>query len=113
MILSECLTTLHRLLVMDVEIRSILRRKRAVGVYKIKWWNLNSENVTKLSDKIKTEGRWILEGDSNKIWEEMTECIRRSAMEVLGVTRKGSGRMEGAWWWSDEVERKVKAKQKK
>jgi len=47
-ILSECLTTQHRLLVRDVDIRSVIWRKRTVGVYKVKWWNLKEENVTKL-----------------------------------------------------------------
>jgi len=47
---------------MDVKIRSARRRKRTVGAYKVKLWNLNSENVTKLSEKIKTEGKWRLEG---------------------------------------------------
>ena len=64
---SECLTTQHRLFVMDVEIRSTVRRKRTVGVHKVKWWNLIGENVTTLSEKIKTEGNWRLEGDANKI----------------------------------------------
>jgi len=45
-----------------------------------------------------------------RIWEEMAECIRRSAREVLGVSTGGSGRMEGAWWWSEKVKAKVKAK---
>ena len=49
---NECLTTQYKLLVMDAEIRSTLRRKRTVGVYKGKWWNINGENVTKLSEKI-------------------------------------------------------------
>jgi len=43
----------------------------------------------------------------------MADCIRRSAREVLGVSREGSGRMKGAWWWSEEVNGKVKAKQEK
>ena len=47
------------------------KRRRTVGVYKVKWWNQNDKNVTKLSEKIKTEGKWRLEGDSNRIWEEM------------------------------------------
>jgi len=98
----------HKLLVVDVEIRSTLR-KRTVRVYKVKWWNLNGENVTKLFEKIK-RGQWRLEGDSNKIWEKMAECIRRSAREVLGVAREESGRMKGAWWWSEELKVKVKAK---
>ena len=69
--------------------------------------------MTKLSEKIKTEDKWRLEGDSNTIWEEMAECIRRSAREVLGVSREGSGRIKGAWWLSEEVKGKVKVKQEK
>jgi len=44
------------------------------------------------------------------IWEEITDCIRRSAREVIGVSKEGSRRMKGAWWWSDKVKGKVKAK---
>jgi len=54
-------------LVIDAEIRSTLRRKRTVRVYKVKGWNLNGENVTKLSEKIKTEDKWRLERVSNII----------------------------------------------
>jgi len=41
----------------------------------------------------------------------MAECIRKSAREVLGVTREGRARMKGARWWSKEVKGKVEAKQ--
>jgi len=95
----------------DVDIRDAIRKKRRVGVYKVKWWNLSGENARKLAEKIKREGKWKLEGDSNRIWEEMAKCIRRSAREVLEVTREGSARMKGAWWWSKEVKGKVEAKQ--
>ena len=43
----------------------------------------------------------------------MADCIRRSARDFLGIFREGSGRMEGAWWWSEEVKGKVKVKQEK
>jgi len=79
----------------------------------VKWWNLNGENVTELSEKIKTERKLKFEGDSNRLWEEMADCIRRSAREVLGVSKEGSERMKGAWWWSEEVKGKVKAKQER
>ena len=84
-----------------------------VGVYKVKWGNLKGANVAKLTEKIKREGKWKLKGDLSTIWEGMADCIRRTAREVLGVSREGSGRMKGAWWWSEEVKRKVKAKQEK
>jgi len=40
----------------------------------------------------------------------MAECIQKLAREVLGVSKEGSGGMKLAWWWSEEVKRKVKAK---
>ena len=43
------------------------------------------------------------------MWEEMAECIRRSAKEVLGLSKGCSWRTKGAWWWSEEVKEKVKA----
>jgi len=55
----------------------------------------------------------MFEGDSSTIWEEMADCIRRSVRDFLGIFREGSGRMKGAWWWSEEVKGKVKVKQEK
>ena len=54
---SVCLATQHRLLVMDVEIRGAVKRKRKIGVFKVKWWNLEGENAFKLSEKIISEGK--------------------------------------------------------
>jgi len=97
-----------------MKIRGAISRKRKVGGYKVRWWNLKGENAVKLSEKIKSEGKWNLDGDSSRILEVMANCIRRSAREVLGVSREGGGvRMQGAWWWSEEVKGKVKAKQEK
>ena len=97
---SEYLAMRHRLLVLVVDIRGAIRRKRKVGVFKVKWWNLKGANAFKLSEKIKSEGKWKFEGDLSRIWEEMADCIQRSAREVLRVSREGSGRMKGAWWCS-------------
>ena len=33
-----------------------------------------------------------------------------TAKETLGLSRGGGNRMEGAWWWNEEVKEKVKAK---
>ena len=67
MLSGECLMMQHRLLVLDVEIRGVIRRKRKIGVYKVKWWNLEGENAVKLSEKIKSEGKWKLDGDLSRI----------------------------------------------
>ena len=57
------------------------------------------ENATKLTEKIKIESKSQLEGDTNKMWEEMADYIRWSAKGVLGVSKRGSERMKEAWWW--------------
>ena len=53
---GEYLGTQHRLLVMDVVIKSSKIKKRSVEDPRVRWWNLISENATKLSVKIKVEG---------------------------------------------------------
>ena len=45
------------------------------------------------------------------MWEVLAGCIRESAKEVLGISRGGGSRIEGAWWRNDEVKGKVKDKQ--
>jgi len=43
------------------------------------------------------------------MWEAMVDCIRRSAKEILGTSRR-SNKMNDAWWWNKEVKEKVKEK---
>ena len=46
------------------------------------------------------------------MWKAMADCIRRSAIEVLGTSRRGGHKMEGAWWWNEEVKETVREKKK-
>ena len=41
----------------------------------VKWWNLTSEYVAKVSENIRVEGNWNLVRDADTMWKEMTECI--------------------------------------
>ena len=41
---SEYLEAQHRLLVIDVEIKSLKGKKRSVRDPKVTWWNLTKEN---------------------------------------------------------------------
>ena len=112
MISSEFLGTQHRLLVMDLGIRGCKATKRSVSAARIRWWNLTKENAFKLSEKIISEASWKLVKDADAMREGMAQCIRRSAKEVLEISRGGgAGRKSGVWWWSEEVKEKVKEKQ--
>jgi len=98
-------------LVIDLVIKSFKANKRGVGVVKVKWWNLTKEKAFKLLENITSEVSWKLLEDADAMWEGMTQCIRKSAKEVLGTSKGGGGRIRGAWWWNDESKEKVKEKQ--
>ena len=95
---SEHLGTQHRLLVMNVVIKRAKVKKRRVGEPKVRWWNLTRENAIWISEKIIANGNWRRLEDVDKMWEALAGCIRESAREVLGISRGGGSRLEGAWW---------------
>ncbi|XP_016466340.1 uncharacterized protein LOC107789089 [Nicotiana tabacum] len=67
-ILSENLTTLHRLLVMDLEITR-KRRKRAVySQPRVKWGALTEAKAQELGAKLMTRGAWRSNGDASAMW---------------------------------------------
>ncbi|XP_075106934.1 uncharacterized protein LOC142179933 [Nicotiana tabacum] len=45
------------------------------------------------------------------MWTTTAKCIRVVAREVLGVSKGFFGGHKGDWWWSEEVQDKVEAKQ--
>ena len=52
----------------------------------------------KLSERTTEEGARRQVEDADTMWKAMADCIRRSAKEVLGTSRRGGSRMKGAWW---------------
>jgi len=98
---SEYLGTQHRLLVSNVEFKCSTWKKRRVGDPKVNWWTLTKENVGLLLERITEEGAWRRAEDVDTMWEAMVDCIRRSAKEILGTSRRGSNKMKGAWWWNE------------
>ena len=97
---------------MDLVIKGFKVKKRSGGAVRVKWWNLTKENAVKLAEKIKSEASWEVTEDADAMWDGVAQCIRRSAREVLGVSKGGGGRKSGAWWWSEEVREKVREKQR-
>jgi len=96
---------------MDVAIKRAKVKKRLIGEPKVRWWNLIRENAVRLIEKIIVDGNLRRLEDVDQMWEALVGCIRESAKEVLGISRGGGNRLEGAWWWNDEVTEKVKDKQ--
>ena len=107
---GESLTTQHRLMVLDVRIKKWKRKKRGINYTKIRWWNLKNEKLAKFRDKLKNEGKWNLEEDTNVMWNEMVGCIKRVAKEVLGESRGKVQSSKETWWWNDEVQKTIRDK---
>ena len=81
---------------MDVKFKCSKWKKRSVGDAGVKWWNLTKENAMRISERITEEGAWRQVEDADKMWEAMTDCIRKSSKEILDMYRRGGNKMKGA-----------------
>jgi len=93
---SEYLGTQHRLLVLDAEFKCSNKKKMRVGDPRVKLWTLAKENAELIAERITEEGAWRRVEDADSMWEAMADCIRRSAKQILGFSRRGGNKMEGA-----------------
>ncbi|XP_070025212.1 uncharacterized protein [Nicotiana sylvestris] len=107
---SEHLTTLHRLLVMDLEIKGSRRKRAGYRKPKIKWGNLTMHKAQELGEKLLALRAWMSMGDTSSMWFMTADCIRVAAREVLEVMKGSHGGHKGDWWWNREVQGKVEAK---
>nr|XP_016516069.1 PREDICTED: craniofacial development protein 2-like [Nicotiana tabacum] len=65
---SENLSTLHRLLVMDLEITRKRRNRAMYSQHRIKWGALTETKAQELGVKLVTIGAWRSSGDANAMW---------------------------------------------
>ncbi|KAG5589991.1 hypothetical protein H5410_040505 [Solanum commersonii] len=107
---SENLTTQHKLLVMDLEIKRARRKKIASDRLRIKWGGLTPALSREMGEKLIGMGAWSGSGDADAMWNKAASCIREVASKVLGVSRGNFGGHKGDWWWNGEVQGKVEAK---
>ncbi|KAG5601748.1 hypothetical protein H5410_033118 [Solanum commersonii] len=107
---SENLTTPHKLLVMDLEIKRDRRKKLVADRPRIKWGGLTPALSREMSEKLMEMEAWSGSGDADTMWNKAASCIREVASKVLGVSRGNFGGRKGDWWWNREVQGKVEAK---
>ena len=94
-----------------MEIEGCRRKSKSVRQEKIRWWRLDAEKIAMLRDMVSTERAWKGIEDADNMWERVAGKIREAAKKVLGVSRGNGKSREGAWWWNDEIQEKVKTKQ--
>ncbi|XP_019227295.1 PREDICTED: uncharacterized protein LOC109208621 [Nicotiana attenuata] len=106
----ENLSTLYRLLVMDLEITRKKRKRAMYSQHRIKWGALTEAKAQELGVKLVTMGAWKSSGDASTMWTMTAQCIREAARKVLGVSKGNSGDHKRDWWWNEKVQGKVDTK---
>ncbi|XP_070050451.1 uncharacterized protein [Nicotiana tomentosiformis] len=81
---SEILTTQHRLLVMDLEIRKERRKRVVYGLPRINWGALTKDRAQELGDKLLAMGAWRSSGHASGMWTATVNYIREAAREIQG-----------------------------
>lgn len=109
------ISSLHHLLVLDLEFKGRASRRVTRSQPKIRWRQLSGSNGPLLRDRIIEEaerkGLWLVKDSAEEMWVGMAESIRMVASDVLGMSRGGKGVRRGEVWWNVEVQGLVKAKQ--
>ncbi|XP_070014631.1 uncharacterized protein LOC142174639 [Nicotiana tabacum] len=85
---SEHITTLHMLLVMDLEIKMSRRKRAGCRQPKIKWGNLTKDKAEELGEKLLAMRAWMSMGDTSSMWFTTADCIRVAARELVESTNE-------------------------
>ncbi|XP_058217647.1 uncharacterized protein LOC131328767 [Rhododendron vialii] len=107
----ECLVAQHRLLVLDICLKGNNKRRKETRCLRTKWWGLRGEKLQVFKEKMSQEVRWEVEGDSDNMWNTIVDGIRRISKEVLGESKGKCLISKETWWWNDEIQTIIKAKE--
>jgi hypothetical protein len=106
---GESLTTQHRLLVLDLQIKTLRKKLTVPKIVRTKWWNLKTKQGS-FKEKVLGDSCWDFIGSANEMWDTVASYLRRVAKEMLGVSKGGVPGQKEAWWWNEGVQEKLKVK---
>lgn len=115
---GETCSSQHRLLTMDALFERHRRGRKATGMPRILWKKLIGQKVEEFTAKVleglSTRTEDLIAMKADQMWNTLACIIKDAAKESLGVasgtTRTQATRRE-SWWFSEEVQSKVAAKQ--
>ncbi|XP_056690259.1 uncharacterized protein [Spinacia oleracea] len=109
---GESTTTQHRLVVLDFQGRSYIRKSRPLVEPRIKWWKLQGEQQLKFVEKVASEGIWArdMDLDVDSLWTRMEHTIKGVAREVLGESKGIMPPSKDTSWWNEVVQQAIKSK---
>ncbi|XP_042889568.1 uncharacterized protein LOC122264626 [Penaeus japonicus] len=84
------------------------RRRREVKVEpKIKWWRLREKDF---GAKFKLEVDQKMKWEEDNTWVDLSNVLRETAMELLGVTTGKKKDEKETWCWNEEVQEAIPRK---
>ncbi|KAL3518874.1 hypothetical protein ACH5RR_021463 [Cinchona calisaya] len=107
---GECLTSQHRLLVVDLRFKHHIRRRNLRKSPRIKWRNLKKEKEEIFKEDLLRQSIWDLQGESDILWNDMATRVRIMAKKILGESRGYAPMNKESWWWEEGVQNKIKVK---
>jgi len=109
---EECVSQ-HWLLVGDVVISSVPRKRKRMHIPRLKVWKLREPNVKQEFARLVTDRKdEVFEADNvESKWNAMKEVWQKATEQVCGWT-KGPPRHSETWWWNDEVAKAIEEKRR-
>ncbi|EYC43100.1 hypothetical protein Y032_0503g2638 [Ancylostoma ceylanicum] len=99
----------HRPVVADVCI-ALQKHTKAKREPRIRWWKLAGETQKTFRDKIIAAGLPEPYGHIDSVWASAATTILTCARDTLGETKGGRRGDRATWFWSEDVQKIVKAK---
>ena len=88
MIPWECVVPQHKLVLTDFCFRIRVHWDKCAKITRMKWWKLRGEAAQMFKERMLGEGLAKKE-KMLMTWLKMGTCVRKVALEVLGVSREG------------------------
>ena len=66
------------------------------------------------SKRMKEEGKWnTQEEEVELIWDNMTTKIKEVGQSIVGIYKNRRFLHKETWWWNEDVQKAINAKQEK
>ena len=99
----------HKLVCGSIRVRE-LKEKKVRKEKKIRTWKLAGETGKEFKEKVDKKYRAQTETGLNEKWTQIKELLLETAEEICGTSKGGKRIEKETWWWSEDVQEKIKEK---
>ena len=110
---GEAVVQQHRICVMDLKIKR-KKKKLTRGLGKIQTWKLRDNEIRHkyITTVLERKEEYNQSQSGEESWMAMKNTLVEEAIKVCGRKPNKKPSQRETWWWSDEVQKAIKAKKK-